>query len=58
VRYTTNNGSLPLFATGRTRTHDLLITIGPSKDAKTANSHLAAQIGQALTGLTRTPLSP
>jgi hypothetical protein len=43
---TFNNNSLPLVQAGRTRTHDLLITIGPP-DSKTANSNLASQIGQA-----------
>jgi len=47
VRVTANNGSAPLFATGRTRTHDLIITIGPSNQ-KTLNTHLASQIGQAV----------
>jgi hypothetical protein len=38
----------PLFAANRTRTHDLIITVGPSKDKKTADTHLASQIGQAV----------
>jgi hypothetical protein len=38
-----------LFSTGRTRTHDLIITIGPNDD-NTVNSHLASQIGQAVSG--------
>jgi tetratricopeptide (TPR) repeat protein len=36
-------------STGRTRTHDLIITIGPS-DNRTLFSHLASQIGQATGG--------
>ena len=48
VRYTANNGNSPLFAANRTRTHDLIITVGPSKDKKTADTHLASQIGQAV----------
>jgi hypothetical protein len=46
VPVTFNNGALSLVQAGRTRTHDLLITIGPP-DEKTANSNLASQIGQA-----------
>lgn len=46
VPVTFNNGALSLVQAGRTRTHDLLITIGPP-DQKTANSNLASQIGQA-----------
>lgn len=46
VPVTFNNGALSLVQAGRTRTHDLLITIGPP-DLKTANSNLASQIGQA-----------
>ena len=47
VRVSANTGSSPLFAAGRTRTHDLIITIGP-KSTDTANTHLASQIGQAV----------
>lgn len=47
IRLSANSGSLPLAAVGRTRTHDLIITIGPNKTA-TTNSHLASQIGQAV----------
>ncbi|UDL87315.1 hypothetical protein LGH82_19190 [Mesorhizobium sp. PAMC28654] len=47
VKFTGSNGNLPLFSVGRTRTHDLIITIGPSNQ-KTANTHLASQIGQAV----------
>jgi hypothetical protein len=42
-----NSGSSPFFNTGRTRTHDLIITIGPPNQ-QTNNSHLAAQIGTAV----------
>jgi hypothetical protein len=38
-----------LFSAGRTRTHDLIITIGP-QDQKTLFAHLASQIGQAVSG--------
>jgi hypothetical protein len=37
------------FSTGRTRTHDVIITIGPN-DNNTIYSHLASQIGQAVSG--------
>lgn len=58
VRVTANNGNSPLFAAGRTRTHDLIITIGPSKDTKTANTHLASQIGQAVGSANRAIFQP
>ena len=44
---TFNNGSASLLSTGRTRTHDLLITLGPN-DPKTASANLASQIGQEI----------
>ena len=37
------------FSTGRTRTHDLIITIGPN-DTRSLNAHLASEIGQAVSG--------
>jgi hypothetical protein len=37
------------FSTGRTRTHDLIVTIGP-QDTRTLFAHLASQIGQAVSG--------
>jgi hypothetical protein len=46
LRVSANTGNLPFFSVGRTRTHDLIITIGPPTQA-TANTFLAAQIGQA-----------
>jgi hypothetical protein len=49
VRVSANTGNSPLFAANRTRTHDLIITIGPY-DTKTLNAHLASQIGQAVSG--------
>jgi hypothetical protein len=57
VRVTANNGSAPLFMTGRTRTHDLIITIGPANQ-KTLNTHLASQIGQAVSGGNQSLLQP
>jgi hypothetical protein len=49
VRVSANTGNSPLFATGRTRTHDLIITIGPNKAS--TDSHLfASEVGQAVSG--------
>ncbi|MGD0846972.1 hypothetical protein [Bradyrhizobium sp.] len=47
VRVSANTGSSPFFNTGRTRTHDLIITIGP-QNTQTNNSHLALQVGNAV----------
>ncbi len=47
VRVSANTGSTPLVNVGRTRTHDLIITIGPPTQT-TANTHLALQIGQSI----------
>jgi hypothetical protein len=46
-----------LFAAGRTRTHDLIITIGPA-DQQTLLAHLSSQIGQAVSGGNSTLLVP
>jgi hypothetical protein len=43
------NTSGTFFSTGRTRTHDLIITIGPN-DQRTLTAHLASEIGQAVSG--------
>lgn len=43
------NTSGTFFSTSRTRTHDLIITIGPN-DGRTLNAHLASEIGQAVSG--------
>jgi hypothetical protein len=43
------NSSGTFFSTGRTRTHDLIITIGPN-DKRTLDAHLASEIGQAVSG--------
>lgn len=51
------NTSGSFFAAGRTRTHDLIITIGPN-DMQSLNAHLAAEIGQAVSGATGARLSP
>jgi hypothetical protein len=47
VRVSANTGTAPLFGVGRTRTHDLIITIGPPTLA-TADTHLASQIGSSV----------
>jgi uncharacterized membrane protein YgcG len=44
-----NAGNTPFFSIGRTRTHDLLMTIGPPTQ-RTTNDFLASQIGQAVQG--------
>jgi hypothetical protein len=43
----TANTSGSLLSLGRTRTHDLIITIGPNNQ-QTLNTHLASQIGNAV----------
>jgi hypothetical protein len=57
VRVSANSGNSPLFNTGRTRTHDLIITIGPNTQ-QTNNSHLAQQIGNAVSNANRSGVSP
>lgn len=47
VRISANSSSAPFFNTGRTRTHDLIITIG-DPSVVSSNSHLASQIGNAV----------
>jgi hypothetical protein len=47
VRVSANTGNTPFFSTGRTRTHDLIITIGP-QTTQTSNANLALQIGNAV----------
>jgi len=51
------NASGTLFAAGRTRTHDLIITIGPN-DQRSLDAHLASEIGQAVSGANSALLSP
>jgi hypothetical protein len=46
ARISANTGSSPLFNTGRTRTHDLIITIG--NPSQIASTHLASQIGNSV----------
>jgi hypothetical protein len=57
VKLSANTGSNPLFATGRTRTHDLIITMGPETE-QTANAHLASQIGNAVANANRAIIAP
>jgi hypothetical protein len=52
VRVTANTGNSPLFSLNRTRTHDLIITLGPQKN-QTSQTHFASQIGQAVSGANR-----
>ena len=47
VPLSATTGTTPLFGAGRTRTHDLIITIGPPGSA-TDSTHLASQIGNAV----------
>jgi hypothetical protein len=56
LRVSANTGSTPLFGMGRTRTHDLIITIGPPTST-TANTHLASQIGVAVSNGNQTLLN-
>lgn len=56
VRITSNNGSSPFLAEGRTRTHDLIITVGP-RNTQTDYANLALQIGQAVSGGNRAALA-
>ena len=56
LRVSANTGSSPLFGTGRTRTHDLIITIGPNTQA-TQFTHLASQIGNAVANDNRSGLA-
>jgi hypothetical protein len=48
IQVSANTGNTPFFSMGRTRTHDLLMTIGPPTP-RTTNDFLASQIGQAVT---------
>jgi hypothetical protein len=47
VKFSANTGAAPFVVAGRTRTHDLVITIGPN-DTDTANAHFINQQQQAL----------
>lgn len=47
IQLSANTGNAPFFSTGRTRIHDLLITIGPPT-TRTQYDFLASQIGQAI----------
>ena len=52
VNVSANTGSGALFGAGRTRTHDLIITVGPNSDA-TRNSHLASQVSSGINAAAR-----
>jgi hypothetical protein len=62
VKLTTGNGSLALASANRTRTHDLLITLGPAFKANGANiafvSHAAQEYGIAVSNGTRAVIGP
>ena len=47
VKWSANTGNAPFFSTGRVRTHDLIITVGP-QTRSTENSHLASQIASGV----------
>jgi hypothetical protein len=55
LRVTANN-RVPFFKTGRTRSHDLIITIGP-QTSQTDNTHLASQIGNAVSNANQAAFS-
>jgi hypothetical protein len=52
IQLSANTANAPFFSTGRTRTHDLIITIGPPTQ-RTNNDFLASQINQSLNRATR-----
>jgi len=54
VRVSANNNA-PFFSTGRTRTHEVIITIGPNNETS-ANTQLSSKIGQAVSAGNRTSL--
>ncbi|WP_187387887.1 hypothetical protein [Bradyrhizobium sp.] len=56
VRISANSGGATFLGSGRTRTHDLIITIGP-KTNETNNAHLASQIGSAVGSANRALLT-
>lgn len=47
VKWSANTGTAPFFSTGRVRTHDLIITVGPNTPS-TQNNHLASQIASGV----------
>jgi hypothetical protein len=52
VRFSANSGNGQAFATGRTRTHDVIITIGP-QTVDTDNKHAASVVGSTLSNALR-----
>ncbi len=55
VRVSADTGSNPLVAAGRTRTHDMILTVGPNTNG-TDFANLALQIGQAVGASSRASL--
>ena len=61
ARVSVNTANTPLLSANRTRTHDLIITLGPSTGAdgqKAQDLHLASQIGAATANSLRPFLVP
>ena len=56
VRVSANSGSTPFFSTGRTRTHDLIVTIGPNT-IQTNDTNLASQISSGVGSANRALLT-
>jgi hypothetical protein len=56
VRISANSGSSPFFNTGRTRTHDLIITLGDPSQIS-SNTHLASQIGNSVSNANKAAAS-
>jgi hypothetical protein len=55
VRFSANTGNGQAFATGRTRTHDVIITVGP-QTVDTDNKHAASVVGSTLSNAIRGPV--
>jgi hypothetical protein len=52
-----STATAPLLSGGRTRTHDLIITIGPPT-VETSNRHIASEIGAAVSAASRVVNQP
>jgi hypothetical protein len=57
VNISANTGSSPLFSTGRTRTHDLIITVGPD-NADTRSAAYSLVLGNAVANGVRAGTTP
>jgi hypothetical protein len=55
VRFSANTGNGQAFATGRTRTHDMIITVGP-QTVDTDNKHAVSMVGAAFSNALRGPV--